>query len=139
LAPLEEKMKSDETHSLFIEAISGASADVQEIAKRLRHLIRDEYPDVVEVAWPRQKIIGYGVGPKKMSEHFCYIGVHRKHVNLGFYYGADLADPEGLMEGTGKKLRHIKVRDVGEIDRPSIRDLIKVSLDERKIALGMNE
>jgi hypothetical protein len=34
-------------------------------------------PDVVEVPWPRQRVIGYGVGPKKMSEHFCYVAVHK--------------------------------------------------------------
>jgi hypothetical protein len=99
-------------------------------------LIVDVYPDVVEVPWPKQRIVGYGVGPKKMSEHFCYIGAHRAHVNLGFYYGAELPDPEGLMEGTGKKLRHIKVRDAEGIDRSSLRHYIQLALDERKEALG---
>jgi hypothetical protein len=100
-------------------------------------LIIDLYPEVVEVPWPKQMIIGYGVGPKKMSEHFCYIGAHREHVNLGFYYGAELPDPEGLLEGTGKKLRHIKVRKIEEVAQPALRQMIKSSLEERKKALGM--
>lgn len=69
-----------------------------------------------------------------MSEHFCYIGVHREHANLGFYYGAQLSDPEGLLEGTGKKLRHIKVRDIEEVDRPALRHMVELSLEERKKA-----
>ena len=131
-------MQSDGTYSSFGDVILGSDARVQEIAERLRQLIVGIYPDVVEVAWPKQRIASYGVGPKKMSEHFCYIGIHRDHVNLGFYRGAELADPGGLMEGTGKKMRHVKVRDMVELDRPSLGDLIELSLDERKTALGMD-
>ena len=83
--------------------------------------------------------MGYGVGPKTMSEHFCYIGAYRAHVNLGFYYGAELADPLGLMEGTGKKLRHIKVKNIEKVDQPALRDIIQDSLEERKAALVMEK
>jgi hypothetical protein len=77
------------------------------------------------VAWPRQKIIGYGVGPKKMSEQFCYIAVFKQRINLGFYYGADLADPQNLLDGTGKLLRHIKISSPGQLEDPAIRQLIE--------------
>ena len=132
-------MKTVNTHGSFDEALFGSSCQVKEIARRLRKLIIDFYPEVVEVPWPKQKIIGYGVGPKKMSEHFCYIGAHREHVNLGFYYGAELSDPEGLLEGTGKKLRHIKVREAEEVAQPALRHLVQSSLEERKKGLGMEE
>jgi hypothetical protein len=132
-------MKTVATHGSFDDAVSGSRSHVKEIAKRLRKLIIDVYPDVVEVPWPKQRIVGYGVGPKKMSEHFCYIGAHRDHVNLGFYYGAELSDPEELLEGTGKKLRHIKVREIEEVDRPALRQTIQLSLEERKKALGMKK
>lgn len=130
-------MKTVDTHGTFDETISGSSDEVEQIARQLRDLIIAIYPEVVEVPWPNQKIIGYGVGPKKMSEHFCYIGAHSKHVNLGFYYGADLPDPEGLLEGTGKKLRHIKVKEVGMVAQPALSEMIEASLDERKKTLGM--
>jgi len=132
-------MKTVDTHGTFEEAISGSSSQVREIAERLRALIIDVYPEVVEVPWPKQKIIGYGVGPKKMSEHFCYIGAYREHVNLGFYYGAELPDPRGLMEGTGKKLRHIKVKNIEKVDQPALRDIIQDSLEERKETLEMEK
>jgi hypothetical protein len=132
-------MKIVDTHGSFEQALSGSSEQVQEIAERLRDLIVEVYSDVVEVPWPKQKIIGYGVGPKKMSEHFCYIGAFREHVNLGFYYGAHLPDPEGLLEGTGKNLRHIKVRGVEEVGRPALQYLFRLSLEERKKGLGMEK
>ena len=86
-----------------------ASTEIQELAKRTRALIKEIMPNVVEVPWPKQKYLGYGVGPKKMSEHFCYIGVFKNHINLGFNYGAELPDPENLLEGTGALFRHIKI------------------------------
>ncbi len=132
-------MKTVNTHGSFDDAISGSSSHVKEIAKRLRNLIAEVYPDVVEVPWPKQQIVGYGVGPKKMSEHFCYIGAHSDHVNLGFYYGAQLPDPEGLLEGTGKKLRHIKLREVEEVDSPALRHMLQLSLEERKEFLGLEK
>jgi hypothetical protein len=130
-------MKTVDTHGTFDEALSGSSSQVEAIARQLRASIIEIYPDVVEVPWPNQKIIGYGVGPKKMSEHFCYIAAQREYVNLGFYYGAVLPDPEGLLEGTGKNLRHIKVREVVEVAQPAIRKMIEVSLDERQQMLGL--
>ena len=132
-------MKTIDTHGTFSEAISGTSIQVEQISLQLRELIIEIYPAVVEVPWPKQRIIGYGVGPKKMSEHFCYIAAQSKYVNLGFYYGADLHDPERLLEGTGKKLRHIKVRDVDQVTRPALREMIQESLEERKSALGMEQ
>ena len=132
-------MKTVNTHGSFDEALSGSSGHVKEIAEKLRALIIELYPDVFEVPWPKQKIIGYGVGPKKMSEHFCYIGAYRDHVNLGFYYGADLPDPKGLLEGTGKKLRHIKIREVEEVAQPALDQLLQSSLEEREKALGMEK
>ena len=109
----------------FDDVLAGANEDVQAIARAARALIADVMPDVTEVAWPKQQNAGYGVGPKKMSEQFCYLGLNKAHVNLGFYYGADLADPGGLLEGTGKSLRHVKLRTLEEVQAPEVRELVK--------------
>lgn len=108
----------------FDDALAGAKDGIRKTAQALRQLMADVMPGVTEVAWPRQKTIGYGVGPKKMSEHFCYIGLFGRHVNLGFFYGADLDDPDGLLEGSGKKLRHIKLMDAAAVRQPGIRRLV---------------
>ena len=58
-----------------------------------------DLPNAVEVPWPRLKVIGYGIGPKKSTEHFCYIGLYDGHINLGFNYGLALPDPDQLAGG----------------------------------------
>jgi hypothetical protein len=108
----------------FEEIIAEASPRVEALARGTKALIQNVMPDVVEVPWPKQKIIGYGVGPKKMSEHFCYIGIFKNHVNLGFYYGAELPDPENLLEGSGKLLRHIKIARIEQLENPAIHRLV---------------
>ena len=130
-------MKKVEDQGKFTEIVQGASPNMKKIATELRKLIADVYPDVVEVPWAKQKIIGYGVGSKKMSEHFCYLGIFKNHVNLGFYYGADLADPNGLLEGTGKKLRHVKISTVEDASQKDIKRLVKSALRERQDTLGI--
>ena len=74
-------------------------------------LVRRADPDVVRVVWPHQRTVGYGVGPKKMSEHYAYVTTHARHINLGCNYGAHL-DDGGLLEGTGQNMRKLTVRTV---------------------------
>ena len=106
-------------------------------AVRLREIILSIHPEAVEVVRLGDRAATYGLGPKKMSEGYTYILPHKSWVNLGFYKGADLADPDDLLEGTGKKLRHIKIRSVEDTKNSKIQELIKAALAERKQALGL--
>jgi len=119
------KINSVKPECTFGQLISNNTPDVQAIALDLRKLVAEVLPGVTEVIWPRQKMAGYGVGPKKMSEQFCYIAPQKNHVNLGFYYGADLEDATGLLEGTGKSLRHIKIRSRAEAKNAAVKKLLK--------------
>ena len=94
-------------------------------------LILSVMPVVVDVPWPRQRVIGYGVGPKKMSEHFCYVAVHKDHVNLGVDYGAELPDPEGLLRGPGKLMRHTRVNAPEDLANPALRRLLELASTHR--------
>ena len=111
----------------FEEIVSLANPQVQNLARQAQALIEEIMPEVVKVAWPTQNIIGYGVGPKKMTEQFCYIAVFKDRINLGFYYGADLPDPQQLLEGTGQMMRHIKISQPEQLENPAVRDLMKAA------------
>ena len=115
----------------FDETLAGSSPPVRRLAARTRALILDVMPGVVEAPWTRQKVVGYGVGPRKMSEHFCYIAFHKNHVNLGFNYGSELPDPAGLLQGQGKLLRHVKIRSPEDLSNPALRRLLEVASTHR--------
>jgi hypothetical protein len=104
---------------------------VQELAWTARELIIEALPEVVEVVWERQGTAGYGTGPRKNSEHFCWIAPQRAHVNLGFNYGSELPDPDGLLEGTGTLFRHVKLRSAADVGRLGLRTLVVTASGHR--------
>ncbi len=55
---------------------------------------------------------------------FAYVDAFRAHVNLGFYRGASLPDPAGVLEGKGKLMRHVKLRPGNDLDERAIRRLV---------------
>ena len=111
----------------FDEVIAAAPPEIQALATSARALLAEVLPGITEVPWARQKIAGYGVGPKKMSQHFCYLAPYKKHLNFGIMYGAHLPDPNELMEGSGVDLRHIKIRSATELEQPALRELIELA------------
>src|SRR5215467_1634825 len=56
---------------------------------------------------------------------FGYVNAFKAHVNVGFFRGVELDDPKGLLEGTGKFMRHVKLRPGGDIDSEELTRLIK--------------
>jgi hypothetical protein len=118
----------------FDEIIDGFDPDVQAIARALKSLIASIHGDFIEVVWSGQKIASFGVGPKKMSEHYAYIAPQTRYVNLGFYHGVALRDPGGLLEGTGKRLRHIKIKSISQVKSKDLASLLKAALVEREDA-----
>ena len=128
-------MTSNPTSSTFEDILAIASPELRPLCKILRRLITSLHADFVELVWPKQRIASYGVGPKKMSEHYAYIAVQSAHVNLGFYHGAGLTDGKGLLEGTGKKLRHVKLRDVAAAKSPALAALLRAAIADRKRAV----
>lgn len=125
-------MTSNETHGAFDDILATARPELRPVCKALRSLIASSRRRFVEVVWPRQKIASFGVGPNKMTEHYAYIGVQGSHVNLGFYHGTSLPDPAGLLEGTGKELRHLKLRQVSEVRNSSVVALLREAISDRK-------
>ena len=55
---------------------------------------------------------------------FAYVNAFKAHVNVGFFHGAELPDPDGLLEGTGKFMRHVKLRPESEIDAAALLKLV---------------
>ena len=63
---------------------------------------------------------------------FGYVNVFTSHVNVGFFHGAGLPDPARLLQGTGKRMRHVKLRPGTAIDTASLRKLIELAYADIK-------
>jgi hypothetical protein len=67
---------------------------------------------------------------------FGYVNTFKNHVNVGFFYGALLEDPAGLLEGSGKRMRHVKLQPGADIDAESLRKLIAAAYADIKMRLA---
>jgi len=60
-----------------------------------------------------------------IEDCICFISVYGKHVNLTFTDGTELEDPSGVLQGSGRRMRHITVKKLSELDRPEIRAYLR--------------
>ena len=63
---------------------------------------------------------------------FAYVNAFKAHVNVGFFRGAEIPDPEGLLEGTGKFMRHVKLGPERDVDDEPLRKLIETAYTDMK-------
>ena len=130
-------MHTDTKRGTFEDVLVSSKTQVAAIAHKLRELIAEVYPEAIEVPRPNEQHVDYGIGLNKMSEIFGYICPLQEYVRLGFYYGASLPDPSGLLVGTGKRLRHIKIYSLAEAERREVRQLLEAAVRERKNAFDI--
>lgn len=113
------------TDAEFRGILEGRSEAVEEIALAARRLVFDVLPQAIEVVWPTQRSAGYGTGPRKMSDQFAWILPYDRHVALAFPYGVELDDPAGLLQGTGAKIRNVRLASPDDVARPELRRLLE--------------
>jgi len=129
-------MRTDSSRGTFEDVVRGSQPEMAAIAYKLRALITEIYPDVTEVPRPVEQHAGCGIGPSRANEIFGYLCPLKDYVRLGFYYGAALPDPHKVLAGEGKRLRHIKIYSLADVDRPEVRRLLAAAVRERQQGLG---
>ncbi len=67
---------------------------------------------------------------------FGYVNAFKAHVNVGFFRGAEIADPEGLLEGTGKFMRHVKLRPESDTNIAALIMLIETAYADIRTRLN---
>ncbi len=99
--------------------IRAKNPKLQAVATGLRALIKTVAPQV------KEGVNAWGLPMFDSSGPFGYFMIGKSHVTFGLYEGTSLDDPERLLEGTGKNLRHVKLRTVEDLRRPGLRKLVK--------------
>lgn len=103
---------------------------IADLALALREIILDEAPDASESIYQVYTVAIWFGFSGKMKEMFCYIATSSNHVNLGFPRGAALPDPNRVMEGEGKTMRHIKFASLADLERPFVRRYIRTAMEQ---------
>jgi hypothetical protein len=102
------------------------SDELGAIAQRWFKVMRDCGDDVRELLHDGHPTACVG------DAAFGYVNAFKAHVNVGFFLGAELSDPSGLLEGTGKFMRHVKLRPEHEVDAAALTKLIEAAYVDMK-------
>ena len=105
------------------------SGELGAIARRWFEVMRGCGDDVREVLHDGHPTACVGDAP------FAYVNAFRAHVNVGFFRGAEIADPAGLLEGTGKFMRHVKIKSERDVDATALTALIETAYADMRARL----
>jgi hypothetical protein len=111
----------------FLEAYD---RHISDIALALRQIVLEEAPDASESIYQVYTVAIWFGFSGKMKDMFCYIATSAKHVNLGFPRGTSLSDPNRVLEGDGKIMRHIKFASMADVERPFVRRYIQAAMSQ---------
>jgi len=111
----------------FLEAYDRPIAD---LALALREIILEEVPDASESIYQVYTVAIWFGFSGKMKDMFCYIATNARHLNLGFPRGSTLPDPNRVLEGDGKTMRHIKFASQRDLERSFVRRYIHASIEQ---------
>ena len=124
-------MSSDDAVA-FDRYLEASAQAVAETARALRLVVLEGFPGGVETFDPADGLLAIGTGRSMRDFSFAIIP-HKAHVNLQLADGADLPNPDGRIEGTGKRVRHVKVRSVDDARALWVRAAIAAQLAYRAV------
>ena len=104
---------------------------VSSLTLALRDIVLEEAPHAIESLVSGYAVsIGFSFTGKPLKDGFCHVVTYADHVNLGFNRGALLPDPNGLLSGNGKLIRHLTFRNYAELERPVVRRFLQAAIQQ---------
>jgi hypothetical protein len=91
---------------------------LKDVVSAVRKLVRKTVPAAAEAINP------WGVPVFELNGTLCFMMVGKNHVSLGFAQGTSLPDPARLLEGTGKNIRHVKLKATEQVGNPHLQNLL---------------
>ena len=132
--PAARKMNKSQLPSFedLIRELSTYDLSVGELALALREMVLEEAPAAVEKLLRVYALVFWYSLTGRMSDAFVQVVVYAKGVNLMFNRGAELQDPDGVLVGDGKIIRHIKIRRPEDLKNRHLRKFIRAALKHAK-------
>ena len=106
------------------EFLSSYSEEIRRISEDLRKMARSAMPGAHEFLY--YDAINYSVSDSPLGR-ICYISPMEKYVTIGLLFGARLDDQRHLLEGSGKRARHVRIRTLEEGKNPALKELVKAA------------
>ncbi len=101
---------------------------IRELALAARKMILEEAPEANEFVHEVYTIANHFAFTERPSDAFVYTTTHANWVNLGFNFGATLPDPQGLLRGEGKWIRHVRIAQAADLNAAGVRELVRAAI-----------
>lgn len=122
-------MKKESPQSQFARFLARYDPAVSAVAKKAIAKVRKLLPGALELVYDNYNALAIGFGPTdRASDAIVSVALYPKWASLFFLQGAKLADPKGLLKGSGTTVRHIVLSDASELDDPDVRKLIAAAV-----------
>jgi Domain of unknown function (DU1801) len=106
---------------------------IRDLALDVRAFVLADMTPCYEYIYDAYNAVALGYGPTdRYQDGVCHIAVYATHVNLGFNQGATLDDPKGLLQGTGKAVRHITITAASDLERPELRACLRCACTQAR-------
>jgi hypothetical protein len=115
----------------FDQHLDATAPAVADVARALRLTVLEGFPGAIETFDRADGLLAFGTGGSMRDFYFAIIP-HKAHVNLQLADGVDLPNPDGRIEGTGKRVRHLKIRSVEDARAPWVRATIAAQVAHRR-------
>jgi hypothetical protein len=110
--------------------IARRSPEMAKLTKAVLARLRPRFPGAVEMVYDKKNALVIGFCPdERASNAINSIAVYTKWINLYFFEGDSLPDPEGLLQGTGTMVRNIRINSADDLDRPAVKALMAAALE----------
>ena len=117
---------------IFDDFVKGYRAKSVDLARKTRRLIKQIMPDTVEQFDPSAHLIAYGID-RTYKGLVCGIILYKDYVNLMFAQGTSLPDPAGILTGTGKRARHVRLTNLSDLKNPDLQQLLQAAIALKKL------
>ena len=111
------------------EMLSDRPDELCELALKTRQTIVKSANGCSELLYNTYAVSNVFTYSHRLKEAFIHIATYSRHVNLGFNRGKLLPDPQGILEGTGKLIRHIRVESASTLRKPAVKSLITAAIN----------
>ena len=122
-------MKTETAEKQLDGFLNAFSPEVSELARKVLAKLRKRLPHAKELVYDNYNALAIGFAPsERASEGIFSIAIYPMHINFFFLQGAKLPDPDGLLQGEGSVVRHIRLEDEKTLDRADVKAMMATAM-----------
>jgi hypothetical protein len=117
----------------YLKFLAAYESRITTLALAARRLVLEQAPDAIELIYDVYNAVAANYSfTGRPSDGFMHIAAYAQWVNLGFNRGSELDDPQGVLQGSGRWIRHIKIAEPRDLKAPAIRAFVRAAVAHAK-------